>query len=108
MPITGTTTTADIQLDEGVNANSASTTEPLTMYDAKLLGFYVVAKSGAHTKHVAMLQISPDGVNWFDTTHTVTGVGNLHDVVCAAEEVRIKITTLEGATSTVDITIIIK
>lgn len=106
--ISGSTTNADIQLDPAVNANASSTTTPLTMGDAKLLGFYVVANSGTHASHRAMLQISPDGVNWFDTTHVVTGVGNLHDIGCATEEVRIKISTLEGAASTVDITIIIK
>ena len=108
MPITGNTTTADKQVDTGVNANTNSTTTPLTMYEAKLIGFYVIANTGTNSNHIATLQISPDGTNWFDTDHTITGIGNLHEVVCATEEVRVKITTLEGSSSTVDIIIIIK
>ncbi len=108
MPITGTTTTADRQEDLAVDANTSATTTPLSIGDAKLIGFYVVADTGTNGTHVAMLQISPDGTNWFDTDHTITGIGNLHEIVCATEEVRVKITTVEGAASTVDIIIIIK
>jgi len=108
MPITGATTTADKQVDTGVNANTNSTTTPLTMGEAKLTAFYIVANTGTNSTHVATLQISPDGINWFDTDHVITGIGNLHEIVCATEEVRVKITTLEGSSSTVDIIIIIK
>lgn len=106
--ISGNTTTADIQLDESVDANVKSTTTPLLMGDAKNASFYVVANTGTNAAHIATMQVSPDGANWFDTDHTVEGIGNEHDMTCIAESVRVKITTIEGATSTVDITVIIK
>lgn len=108
MPITGTATTADKEVDNGIDANTNATTKPLTMYDAKLVAFYIVASTGTHTNHIATLQISPDGTNWFDTEHTITGTGNLHNISCATDELRVKITTTEDSTSTVDIIVIIK
>jgi len=105
--ITGTASTKDKQADVGVNANAASTTTALEMGDAKSLGFYIVANSGTSTTHVCKLQISPNGTDWQDTTHTVTGIGNLHDISCIADYVRIKVTTAQGAVSTVDITVVI-
>jgi hypothetical protein len=96
------------QTDAGVDANAASTTTALVMDNASIAGFYIVAATGAHTTHVATLQTSPDGTNWFDTAHTITGVGELHSVTCVADQIRVKITTAQGAASTVDITVIIK
>lgn len=109
MPIYGNSTSSDKQIDTSQNANSTSTTTTaLNMGDAKSLGFYVDAVSGSHATHVATLRVSADGTNWHETSHTVTGVGNKHDISCLAEWVDIKITTAEGGTSTVNITIIIK
>lgn len=107
MPISGTTSSEDKQLDTGVNANANSTTTPLSLGDAKYVGLFVKGKTGTHTTHVVTLQLY-DGVNWWDLNHTITGEGQLHEEICIGEEIRAKVTTAQGATSTVDITIIIK
>lgn len=109
MKIYGTGSSADTHPETAVNANStASVTTALKMKSASLAAFYVLAASGAHSNHIITLQVSPDGTNWQDTTHTVTGVGNLHDIGCAAHSIRCKVTTAEGGASTVDITVIVK
>jgi len=110
MSISGTTSTSDSEPDLSLNANTDATSTPLTMGEAKLVGFYITANSGDHENHVATLQVSPDeeGDNWFNTDHTVKGIGQIHDALCSTERVRVKITTPEGMTSTVDIKVIIK
>lgn len=108
MPISGQAAKNDLQLNTEVNADTSSTTTSIEMGDASLAALYVVANTGTHATHVTTLQVSPDGTNWFDTSHTITGVGNLHNISCAAYEIRAKVTTHEGATSTVDITVLIK
>lgn len=104
MPIGGGGTD-DYSLNEtGVDANSTSSvTGAMVIGDTGHVGLFVTDTSGTHGTHVVTLQISPDGVKWFDTTHTLTGVGNLHDQVCTASEVRAKVTTAEGASSVIEI-----
>jgi len=63
--------------------------------------------TGTGTTFVSTLQVF-DGVNWWDTDHIIHGEGNFHEDICVGEQLRVKITTSEGSTSTVDITIIIK
>lgn len=109
MSILGVPSTTDIQVDTGIDTNVLNTTTTsLRMDDAQNAGIYVTANTGAHANHVVTLQVSPDNSNWQDTTHTVTGVGNVHDISCIAAWVRAKVTTIEGGASTSDITILIK
>ena len=108
MPISGTASTNDFVTDSGVDADANTTTTPLTLYDATIVGLYIKAVSGTHGTHVVTLQISPNGTDWFDTSHTITGIGELHGISCIAVELRAKVTTVEGATSTVDITVVVK
>lgn len=109
MPISGTPNTVDTQVDTGVDTNVLNTTTtPLRMDGAKNASLYVVANTGAHANHVLTLQVSHDNSNWYDTTHTVTGVNNEHDIYCIAGWVRAKVTTAEGGASTSDVSIIIK
>jgi hypothetical protein len=108
MPISGNSSNYDKQVDLNLDTNANSTTTPITTEGATLAGVYVVSNSGNHTNHIITLQVSPDGVNWFDTEHTITGAGNIHEELCISEELRCKVTTIEGSASTVDITIIIK
>jgi len=95
------------QVNTGVNANASSTTTPIVTENAKYIGLFVKGSTGAHATHVVTCQIF-DGVNWWDSAHSVTGEGFLDNELCVCEQVRAKVTTSEGATSTVDITIIIK
>lgn len=92
----------------GLDANSASATNELDLGDAKYIGMYVIADTGTHATHVITLQVSPDDTNWYNTTHTVTGVGFTHEDMCIGHSVRAKVTTLEGAPSTVDVMIFAK
>lgn len=91
-----------------IDANTNYTTESLDITDGTYVGLYVSSKSGSSSTHVVTLQISPDGVKWFDTDHTIKGTGNVHDVICIAQYVRAKVTTREGSASTIDIDIISK
>jgi len=92
--------------ETGVDANATSTTEPVEVGANSLMGMYVKAASGTHATHIVTLQISPDGTNWFDTTHTITGTGDLHDIRCVAVEARVIVSTVEGGASTIDINLI--
>jgi len=94
----------------GLNTNSNGlTSDELTMGSGSSIGIYVTANSGTHDTHVLTLQISPDeGVTWIDVSHTITGAGNKHELVCVCDKVRMKVTTPEGGTSTVDLIIIAK
>ena len=93
----------------GVNANTTTLGTALALNEAKHVGIYIKANTGSNTTHVVTLQVSADdGTTWYDTNHTITGIGNIHDALCIATHVRFKVTTLQGATSTVDITIIAK
>ncbi len=107
MPTYGSSSKEDKQVDTEVDANASSITTALITNDAKHIGLFVKNFSGAHTTHVVTCQIY-DGVNWWDTAHSVTGEGFLDNELCVCEQVRAKVTTLEGGASKVDITIIIK
>jgi hypothetical protein len=94
-------------LAAAVDANVLNTvTASIALDDARNVALYTVAASGTHATHVTTLQISPNGTDWFDTAHTVPGLGFFHDTVCVGTEVRAKITTAEGAVSTIDIYIV--
>lgn len=95
------------QRNAGINANTGSTTTALVTEDAVNIGLFVKNSTGSHTQHVVTLQIF-DGVTWWDTAHTVSQEGFLDSELCVCEQVRAKVTTVEGSSSTVDITIIIK
>jgi hypothetical protein len=104
--ITNTDTKVRVN-DDAVDANAASTTTPLDLDQATTIGMSVRAASGTHATHVVTLQLSMDeGVTYEDTNHTITGIGNIHNVTCLTDFVRAKVTTLEGAASTVNISIV--
>lgn len=94
----------------GLDANAISTTVSVVVGDNNLIAMYVAASAGSasNTTHQVTLQISPDGTTWFDTTHQITGVGDIHDITCVAVNARLKVTIVEGAASTIDIFILTK
>jgi hypothetical protein len=94
------------QADTAIDANATSTTTSLSIIGNYKLGVIVVGATGTHATHVVTLQTSLDDSVWVDTATTVTGEGRstLDDVVGLFA--RAKVTTNEGAVSTVDITII--
>jgi len=108
MPVTGQASTSDSITYESVNANTLwTTTESLDMGDARNIGLFVKGTSGTYTTLVVTLMIY-DGAHWWDTIHTITGEGQLHEILCIAKEVKARVSTVEGAPSTVYISIIIK
>ena len=112
MSITGAPTRKgddDEVKSSNVDANTAATTDSISVSSHGIVGLYVAAVSGTHATHITTLQASPDdGVTWFDTSHTITGVGAVFNIICSATDVRAKITTLEGSASVVDVHIVTK
>ena len=92
-----------------IDANTFSTTTPLTMGAAKSVGFSVKLKTGRHIRHIVTLQQTLDGSSWTDTEHLINRDGEITDIaILIALEVRAKVTRKEGVASTIDITIIVK
>ncbi len=91
----------------GLDANSHSFTTDIETKNAKSVGLFVKGNAGTHIVHEVILQ-AYDGVNWWDTTHKVTGEGFIFVELCICDKVRAKVSLVEGRDSTVDITIIIK
>lgn len=93
----------------GFDVNSTSSvTDSIEMEGSSSLGFYVTANTGTNATHVVTLQISMDDTNWTATAHTVTGAGNIHNLMCVTRFVRLKCTTAEGSPATVDLVLIVK
>ena len=108
MSIGGTRKTGNEYTDSALDANASSVTTALKTNSARYVSLFVLADTGAHTTHVITIQISGDGVNWEDTSNTVTGVGSKINVLCVAGFVRAKVTTPEGGASTVDVTVVLR
>ncbi len=90
----------------GVDANAASVTASLDIGGAKLVMFQALAATGTHATHIITLQCSPDDSNFYDVSGaTLTGVGAKDGIEVGAQFVRLKVTTVEGGVSTVDVII---
>ena len=87
----------------GFNTNdSGAVSDSLYINGNKTIGIYVIAATGAHSNHIITIQISPNDSDWFDSADTVTGLG-YKEVDTIAQYIRVKVTTVESATSTCDI-----
>ena len=87
------------------NTLDAATTS-ITITTEKLITMYVDPISGGTDNYKVCLQISPDGTDWYDVHATVvTGRGHV-TASCVAAEARAVVVEAEGATSSVDITIL--
>ncbi len=89
----------------GLDSNASSTTSSLDISDNEWVAFEAIANTGTHGTHVLTLQCSMDDSNWTDTASTLTGTGVVDKVQIIAKFVRLKVTTVESATSTIDVTI---
>jgi len=90
----------------GLDANSTSTvSSSLDIAENNWVCYTILANTGTHATHVITLQCSPDDTNWYNTASTITGVGIIDNVQIGARYVRLKVTTAEGGTSTVDVII---
>lgn len=93
---------ADLALDTDTLDNVGSAFDVTNHH---MIGLQVVAETGAHATHVIRIQESLDGTTWFDspTPTEITGVGAIFNFESNAHSVRAKVTTAEGAASTVDL-----
>ena len=88
-----------------IDANANTVTQSIDMSSAKDISFQVIANTGTHATHVVKLQVSMDDSNWFTTSLSVTGTGiTSSSFFNIARFARLKVTTVEGAASTVDLT----
>ena len=100
---TGDSFAESIELNVDANANTV--TPSLDMSNARDVIFQVIGNAGLHTTHVVKLQVSLDDVNWRTTVLSVTGEGiSDGSSLNIAKFARLKVTTVEGAASTVDLT----
>jgi hypothetical protein len=91
------------QSDAGLDANSTSSTgTALTLAGAKRVALQVDGATGTHATHIVKIQVSADGVTYHDSSATVTGEG-FAELDTALAYARAKVTTAEGAASTIDI-----
>lgn len=78
-----------------------ATSSPLTLTGETVVSLYVFGKTGTHTKHEVIIQVSPDGTNWMDH-HTIVRGENFITAVLSAAEIRACVLNKEDATSTID------
>ena len=89
-----------------VDANASSVTAAFNKEGFSNITMFIIPESGTHATHVITLQDSTDGINWVDTTYTVTGDGNFKKKLCTKKYIRAKVTIMEGSTCIVTIAII--
>jgi hypothetical protein len=92
------------QADATVDAAAATTTTALATVGRRRVKIVVAAVSGDNDNHILTIQTSPDSITWTDTTITIEQLGNSNGTVVAAW-VRAKVTTVEGAASSISVTI---
>lgn len=99
----------EVAKDAALDANSTSSVGgKVYTGGASSVTLQVVAVSGTHGTHVIKLQGSVDGTTFVDTSTTLTGAGSAILTSPAYPYHRAKVTTAEGATSTVDVYVFAK
>ncbi|MEE9304394.1 MAG: hypothetical protein V3U84_11525 [Thiotrichaceae bacterium] len=93
-----------ISSTENIDANASSTTASLDINGNDAVGLFVSAVSGTNTTHIITLQESVDDSTFFDSSLFVNQLGSVEGTV-TTEFVRAKVTTVEGAASTVTVSI---
>jgi hypothetical protein len=93
--------------NSSINMNSTSSaSKPVELSTNKSIGVHIVSVSGTHVTHVVTLQLSPNNINWVDTTTTATGSDKyMSKNDCFGKYARVKVSTAEGAASVCDISI---
>jgi len=106
MPIFGGTPPFETLEETGKDSNSTSTTTlALDISTCKYVSWNVQAATGTHGTHIITLQCSVDSSSWANTSSTLTGLGTQDNIQITTQFVRLKVTTAESATSTVDVVI---
>ena len=89
----------------GLDANTTTLSNSLDVSDNKSIAYSISSNTGTHSTHIITLQCSLDDSEWFDTNSSITGLGVENNIFIITQFVRLKVTTNEGDTSTVDIII---
>ena len=84
--------------------NASADTELMDIDGNRLIGVFVKNKTGISSTHKVRLQVSPNGIDVYDTTLVVTGTG-FAEIESSCQWCCVKTDTAEGAPSTVDVTI---
>ncbi len=89
----------------GIDANASSNSNAFDIGMAINVIVQVLANTGTHVTHIIQLQCSIDGTtDWEDMAGiTITGLGATFASPVAARFVRVRVSTVEGGVSTVDI-----
>lgn len=88
---------------EALSTNTLTSATPtLNIWDASVVGFSVIGKTGGNTTLETALQVSYDGSSWQSTTHTLIGTGLKEGLRIAAPKARLKVTTMNGVAGTAD------
>ncbi|MGR3219266.1 MAG: hypothetical protein ACUZ8H_05530 [Candidatus Anammoxibacter sp.] len=94
--------------DTSVNCNTNANGTALKSSGAKYASLLIKEISGAHGTHVVTIQVSENGTDWQDTSHTLTGTGILEGVIVIGKFVRSRVTTAQGGASVCDIALILR
>ena len=91
-------------IDLDTNVNNAVTAS-FSCLGSTLITAYVIGDTGAHANHRVVIQISPNdgglsGIDWFRVGDNMDGDKATATYVGAADSVRFKVVTAEGAPST--------
>jgi len=86
-----------------LDANEIGVTPTIDIDGRTIVSFGIYSDAGAHATHVVTLQCSLDGTNWHNVTDaSITGIGIVGSVTVGTRYVRLKVSTAEGASSTID------
>lgn len=106
MPLTGSPQMSAV-IDTTLDANTldAVTPDTICMEGCSVFTLFVAADgAGTHATHQVTLEVSPDGSDWFQTSHAITGLGMV-TATLTGSEARAKTTIVEGSPSSVKVTI---
>jgi len=94
------------ETNTGVDANANTTTTGLEIKENAFFSMQIIANTGTHTTHIIQLQCSTNDSNWHDVSGGgVTGTGIVDNLQVSTKFIRARVSTVEGAASTVDIII---
>ena len=91
---------------ENLDANDlASVSKSLDIRENSLVAFGAKPISGSHSTHKITLQQSMNNADWAATAFVLTGSGIVDNIATAVRFVRLKVTTVQGSASVVEVRI---
>jgi len=91
-------------IEIGLDANSlGAVSASLEIKENTITSMQIIANTGGNTTHQIDLQCSTNNVNWHDVGSGVIGIGIEDGLTVGARYIRARVSTAEGAASTVDV-----